>query len=73
MKPQVEVIDRAVAGGHLVGNDFTLADIYLMPILFYVPKFPEGAELFRPARNIAAYYERHSARPSFQKTMPPRN
>ena len=71
IKPQLEVLEKAVADGHLVGNGFTLADIYLMPILFYLPKFPEGAELMKSARNVSAYFDRHSKRPSFQKTMPP--
>ena len=72
MKPQVEVLDRAVARtGHLVGDDFTLADINLMPILFYVGRFAEGKDLLGKAANLSAYVARQSARPSFQKTMPP--
>jgi glutathione S-transferase-like protein len=46
MKKQVDVLDRAVAAtGHLVGEEFTLADINLMPILFYVGRFEEGKAL----------------------------
>lgn len=71
MKAQIGVLDKATASGHLVGNGFTLADVYLMPILFYVKNFPEGDELMRSAKNVSAYFERHSKRPSFQKTAPP--
>jgi len=71
MRQQIPVLDRAVAGGFLVGGSFTLADISLMPILFWLRRFPEGAALLDGAPNLKAYFERHAARPSFQKTIPP--
>jgi glutathione S-transferase len=72
MKKQVDVLDQAVAKtGHLVGDDFTLADINMMPILFYVGRFPEGKDMLGKAANLSAYVARHSGRPSFQNTMPP--
>lgn len=72
MKPQVAVLDRAVAGtGHLVGDSFTLADINILPMLFYVNRFEEGKALFAAAPNLTAYMERHFARPSFQASKPP--
>lgn len=71
MKPQAAVLDRAVASGHVVGDRFTLADIYLMPILFYVQKFPEGGEILKGTKNLTGYFARHAARPSFKNTMPP--
>jgi glutathione S-transferase len=41
---EIGVLDRAVAkGGYLAGDAFTYADINLMPILYYVRNFPEGA------------------------------
>jgi glutathione S-transferase len=72
MKQQVEVLDRAVAKtGYLVGNGYTLADINLMPILFYVRQFPEGRETIGSAKNLSAYFDRHAQRASFRNTMPP--
>lgn len=72
MKKQIAILDKAVAKtGHLVGNSFTLADINLMPILAYIPRFPEGEAALKSAKNLTAYFERHAARPSFKKTMPP--
>src|SRR5882724_9076717 len=32
MKPQVAVLDKAVASGHLVGDSLTLADINILPM-----------------------------------------
>ena len=72
MKPQVDMLDKAVAKtGHLVGDSLTLADINILPMLFYVNRFEEGKALLGAAKNLAAYMERHFARPSFQKSKPP--
>jgi glutathione S-transferase len=72
MKPQVEVLDKAVAKtGYLAGDSFTLADINILPMLFYANRFDEGKALLGAANNLAAYMERHFARPSFQASKPP--
>ena len=72
VQEEIGLIDRAVAkGGFLAGGSFTYADINLMPILFYLQKFPESAAAIAAAKPLAAYYERLAARPSFQNTIPP--
>jgi glutathione S-transferase len=72
MKPQVEVLDRAVAKtGYLAGDAFTFADINILPMLFYVNRFEEGKGLLAGAKNLSAYMERHFARESFKKSTPP--
>jgi glutathione S-transferase len=71
MKPQVAVLDRAVANGYLAGDGFTLADINILPMLFYVNRFEEGKAILGAAKNLSAYMERHFARPSFKASMPP--
>jgi len=72
LRSQIAILDKGVAKtGHLAGDRFTFADINLLPILFYVKMFPEGADAIAGARNLAAYYERHAQRPSFKNTIPP--
>jgi glutathione S-transferase len=72
VRQQLGILDRAVEKtGYLAGDRFTFADINLMPILHRVGQFPEGAEALATARHLAAYYDRHAARPSFVRTMPP--
>jgi glutathione S-transferase len=72
MKPQVEVLDHAVAGtGYLAGDGFTLADINILPMLFYVNRFEEGKAMLGAAKNLSAYMARHFDRPSFKKSAPP--
>jgi glutathione S-transferase len=72
LRAQIEVLDEAVAqSGYLVDDQFTFADINLLPILYRVRQFPEGAEAVAAATHLARYYDRHAARPSFQRTTPP--
>jgi glutathione S-transferase len=72
VREQIGILDKAVAKrGHLVGDQFTFADINLLPILYWVKRLPEGAEAFAASPRLADYYDRHSARPSFTRTVPP--
>jgi glutathione S-transferase len=72
LREQVAVLDKAVAAtGHLVGDQFTLADINLMPLLHRLKIPPEGAAALAAAPRLAAYYDRHASRPSFIRTEPP--
>src|SRR5262249_39743058 len=69
---EVGLLDRAVAkGGYLAGDGFTYADINLMPILYYVRNFPEGAAAIASGKALSAYYDRLAARESFKNTTPP--
>jgi glutathione S-transferase len=72
MREQLQLLDKAVAKtGYLAGDGLTLADLYLLPILYYVRQFPEGAQALAAATHLAGYYDRLSARPSFKNTIPP--
>jgi glutathione S-transferase len=77
MHVQFAVLDQAVAAtGYLTGSSFTLADMDLLPILFYMNKMPESRALLAQSRHLEAYFERHMERPSvrqsFPETMPER-
>jgi glutathione S-transferase len=72
VREQLAVLDKAVARtGHLVDDQFTFADINLLPILYRVRQAPEGAQALAGATHLASYYDRHALRPSFQRTIPP--
>jgi glutathione S-transferase len=72
LREQLGILDRAVAQtGYLVAEQFTFADINLLPILYRLRQFPEGAEALAAAAHLASYYDRHAARPSFKRTIPP--
>jgi glutathione S-transferase len=72
LRQQIGVLDKAVARtGYLVDDQYTFADINLMPILYYMRLVPEGAEALSGTTHLAAYYDRHAERPSFKSTIPP--
>lgn len=72
MQEQIGILDKGVSkSGYLAGDSLTFADLNLMPILFYIQKFPEGAAAVAGAKHLASYYERLAERPSFKDTMPP--
>jgi glutathione S-transferase len=72
LQQQMAILERGVARtGYFAGDDYTLADIFVMPILYYVRQFPEGAEALGRYRALLAYFERHAERPSFRNTTPP--
>ena len=72
MEAQIAVLDRAVAKtGHLVADSFTLADINLLPILFFLDKVPESRAMLGRSNNLRVYYDRHQARASVKDTLPP--
>ena len=72
VRGMIAELDRAVASsGHLVGNTFTIADMYLLPILAYLRAFPESGEIIAGARNLMRYFDMHGKRASFRATIPP--
>jgi len=72
MQSQIDVLDKAVARtGYLVGDGFSLADVYLMPVLEVVQRAREGNEMVQSAKNLAAYFARHAERPSYRASFPP--
>jgi glutathione S-transferase len=69
---QFTMLDRAVAKtGYLVGSNFTLADMNLLPMLFYLHHLPESGEMVRRNASLEAYYARHIARASVREALPP--
>lgn len=59
-----------VKSGHLVGSEFTLADAYLIPVLYYLKNLPESGAIIANSIPLSAYIERHEARPSVKATVP---
>jgi glutathione S-transferase len=72
MEQHFSVLDRAVAKtGHLVGGTFTLADMNLLPILFFMEKAPESRAMLGRSKSLKAYLDRHQAGASAKDTVPP--
>ena len=72
VRSYVDLFNTAVRDtGHLVGAEFTYADMNLMPILAYLRQCPESGEAINDAKNLAQYFDFHSERASFIATNPP--
>lgn len=68
---QITILDGAVkTTGFLVADQFTFADINLMPILHRLSQAPEGRDALAGAVQLSRYYEQHAQRDSFQRTSP---
>ncbi len=65
----LDVIDTALASSpYLAGDQFTLADITWMPYVDYL--FPSGeAALVTGRKNVAAWWERVSSRPTWKSVL----
>lgn len=71
VQKRLRELDRAVATGFLVGDSFTMADAFLIPILHYMQNMPESGAVMKESRGLSAYMERHRTRPSVEATIPP--
>jgi glutathione S-transferase len=72
VREQLSLLERTVAAScYLAGERFTLADINLLPMMFYISRMPETAESFAAGTALRRYYDTHAARPSFVRTVPP--
>jgi glutathione S-transferase len=71
LEAQFAMLGSAVAKtGYLVGNSFTLADMNVLPMLFYLHHLPESRVMVRQNASLEAYYERHMARASVKEAIP---
>lgn len=66
------VIDTALTDqAFLGGNNISLADFFLLPIIYYFRQLPEGIEMLPGLPHLETWYERMQNRPSFAATAPP--
>jgi glutathione S-transferase len=71
MERYLAVLDGALAGGFAGGAAFTLADAYLVPILYWLRGLPEAGPRIVAARHLSPYLDRMLARPAVAATVPP--
>lgn len=72
IEAQLAFLDRSVESiEYLSGDAFTLADAYLVPVLFYMRQLPESRDMLARCRHLTAYLDRHLQQPSVKVTIPP--
>jgi glutathione S-transferase len=68
----LQIADQALQKSpYLAGEQLTLADLFLAPILFWLEKMPEGQAALPKYDALARWYQAISERQSFQATIPP--
>ena len=56
---------------YLAGAEFNLADMFLLPLIYYLQQMPESGALLTASPNLTAWFTRVSDRPSAKETIPP--
>ena len=70
---RLAVLDRELSGRrYLAGEGASLADILLLPMMFYFEKTPEGGKALGGRGNVARWRREMDARPAVAATIPPR-
>lgn len=67
----IGVLGKRAGDGFMAGEDFTLADMYALPILVYLNRLPESRDFVGETQTLDAYLARHAERRSFRNTTPP--
>lgn len=62
--------DAAGGGRYLCGNDISLADIHLAPMIGYFARAPEGKDLLQKQLRLSAWWADFSKRAAFVATSP---
>jgi glutathione S-transferase len=72
MREMFGTLDRELGRrAYLAGAAFTLADMFLLPIVHYLNMTPESSEMLKASPNVMAWFQRVSARPSAIETVVP--
>lgn len=64
-----QVLDKQLASNEYVTGQFSLVDIYLTTYFAHFANTPEGKQTFEQCPNIAAWWQRISSRPAWQKVV----
>ena len=70
--PVFAMLEQELTRHEFLGGDrFTLADIFLFPLVNFLPRAPESAALLAQSPHLVAWFDRINARPSAVATVPP--
>ena len=64
-----QVLDKQLSTNEYVIGDFSLIDVFLCSIFSHFSNTPEGQQTLEKYPNIAAWWQRLSARPAWQKVV----
>ena len=65
-------LDTELSGrSYVAGDNWTLADAFLLPTMHYMRLMPESSEMVRDAPHVSGWFDRVVARTSARETEPP--
>lgn len=71
MRDQLGVIDEMLCRNrYLAGNNLTLADLFLSPVIYWIEKTPEGGEALDNYPTLRRWFHGIAGRDSFISTTP---
>lgn len=71
LRQAIGVLDGGATSGTIADEEFSLADMYALPIVAFLRSLPESRDMIAEANSLSAYYEHHADRASFRNTVPP--
>lgn len=72
IRDHCRILDEGLSGRtYLAGDNISIADFLLTPILHYLGNTLDGLSFFEGRDNIGRWWEAVSTRPSFKNTVPP--
>jgi len=71
VREHILILEKALEGRTvLAGDDVSLADLLLLPVLHYLGAMPGGMAFFEGCDNLYRWWEHMTCRPSFAATTP---
>lgn len=72
MREMFALLDRELGKRrYLAGDSFTLADMFLLPLMHYMRLMPESSDMVHSSPHLVAWFDRVAARASAKETEPP--
>ncbi len=72
VESHIELLENALSQrDYFVGSQMTLADLFMVPILFYAWVAPDGQAIIKDCPHLMGWWGRMSERPSLDATAPP--
>ena len=63
--------DRCRDAAYFAGDSLSLADLFVLPVVFYMKNMPESAEVMAGLPHLNRWYDGLAERPSVVATVPP--
>ena len=68
---QIDIVEKALENKTtFTGEQVGIADLFLLPVFYYVGNVPNGMRFLEGKENIGRWWQNMAGRPSFEATLP---